>query len=65
MTTATNTFTPRTDDLYDLLPLDDVDLFRTDICTPDLYALAHVGGWEPYIPDDLPGSTFFPGLDLY
>ena len=47
---------PRTDDLYDLFPLDlpgRADLLRILLYTPYMYDLAHFTGWEPYNLIDL------------
>ena len=51
--TAWETSTPRTDDLYDLCPLDDLDLpFRADIFLTCKIKLT-LPGWEPYDLHDL------------
>ena len=46
----------RTDDLYDLFPLHDL-IFRGRYI-PDLYDLAHVAGWKPYLLHDLVHGFF-------
>ena len=58
--TPQNSHTLRTDDLYvvyDLFPLDDLDLQGRSIPDLydlyDLYDLAHVAGWEPHNLHDL------------
>ena len=68
--TPQNSHTLRTDDLYvvyDLFPLDDLDLQGRSIPDLydlyDLYDLAHVAGWEPHNLHDL--GYVFPGFDLY
>ena len=57
---------PRTDDLYDLFPLDDLDLSgqidQSLIYTRYDLHVAYVVGWEPYNLHDLP-LGMFPGLD--
>ena len=51
--------TDSTDDLYELFPLDDldlagqIDLYLICMILYDLYDLAHVAGWEPYGRHDL------------
>ena len=42
-------FTPRTDDLYDLFPLDDLDISRADIYSRSCMILgSRVAAWDPY-----------------
>ena len=53
MQRPTKACTPRTDDLYDLFSLRDLDLYQGRYASDlydlyDLYDLAHVAGWEPY-----------------
>ena len=45
--------TPRTDDLYYLFPLDDLDLSEADRCTPICVIQLNVAEWRPCILHDI------------
>ena len=59
---ALNPFTTRTDDLYDLFPVHDLDLPGMAHLFPTLSDLPYVVGWEPH---NLHDQAHVSGLDLY